>query len=236
MTSQSRSADGCRIQRSPKTRNPRRVPEKTFDVSLTIGIPDTDIKDETFDELVTFLDERADMGVLPLEMGDSHLYLQIQGEYMPGFRWLTSSKVSPFRAELIWRACTNPQSVEVADVRNIFFGIDTPARYFKTNTVIKTKFDESEEAAEVEDTDLPAEDEEAEIPVVNLERKEESGADLERVQEALLNVGFAAGRKLEEKNDTNTTLLDIYVYGIELTYLCRSQLLQCRCSALRSHP
>ncbi|KAL3695759.1 hypothetical protein R1sor_009835 [Riccia sorocarpa] len=70
----------------------------------------------------------------------------------------------------------------------------------------KVEFNETEETAEVEETDLLAEDEYAEILVVNLERREESGSDVDRVQEALLNAVFAMGSKPEEKNDSNAAL------------------------------
>ncbi|KAL3691406.1 hypothetical protein R1sor_005057 [Riccia sorocarpa] len=327
------------IEPEAKGRKPRRVPEKMFDMSLTISIPGTDIKGETFDVLVNFLEERAEMGVLVLERGDSHLQLHIQGllristsstralkteirdrigwqeagplggsicvkslkykglhtvigiigyclkdegeehfrfhsknvseaqkeegkrvhaiygaseyknrleltpvnvlgralqfrryrvknpvtitcircvremfysgHYMPGFRWLTSAKVSPLRAERIWRACTNPQSVEVADCRNILFGIDTPARYFEPETAIKTEFDtDADLDDEMHENELPADDDDTDINVVNLERQEESGVDLERVQEALLSAGFAVDRngkgKMHEKHDNET--------------------------------
>ncbi|KAL3680002.1 hypothetical protein R1sor_022958 [Riccia sorocarpa] len=298
------------IEPEAKGRKPRRVPEKMFDMSLTIGIPGTDIKGETFDVLVNFLEERAEMGVLALERGDSHLQLHIQGlmwistssthalkteirdrigwqeagplggsicvkslkykglhmvigifgyclkdegeehfrfhsknvseaqkeegkrmhaiygaseyknrlELTPANvlgralqfrRWLTSAKVSPLKAERIWRACTNPQSVEVAYCRNILFGIDTPARYFEPETAIKTEFDtDADLDDEMHENKLTADDDDTDINVVNLERQEESGADLERVQEALLSAGFAGDRngkgKMHEKHDNET--------------------------------
>ncbi|KAL3692535.1 hypothetical protein R1sor_006186 [Riccia sorocarpa] len=289
------SAAACRQLRTPKTfqpkaRKPRRVPEKMFDVSLTIGIPGTDIKDGNTEQ--DRLEEAGPQGgsicIKSLKYKGLHTIIGIiwyclkdegqehfrfysknvseeqkqegkrmhaiygaseyknrleltpanvlghalqfrryraknpvsitfirclremlySGQYMSGFRWLKSSKVSPLRAERIWRACTTPESVEVANVRNIFFGIDTPARYFKTQTAIKTEYDESDDAAEKEASDLPVDDDETEqeIPIVNLERTQESGADLDRVQEALLNAGFAVGHTPEQKIEFKTTL------------------------------
>ncbi|KAL3697598.1 hypothetical protein R1sor_011674 [Riccia sorocarpa] len=87
------------VESNPK--KTRHVPEKMFDISLTIGILGSDIKGDTFDKLANFLEARAEMGVT------------------------------------------------------------------------------------------------ASIPVINLDRNEESGADLDRVHEALLSVGFAVGRKTD---------------------------------------
>ncbi|KAL2611589.1 hypothetical protein R1flu_023281 [Riccia fluitans] len=53
------------------------------------------------------------------------------GQYIPGFRWLTTAKISKLRAERIWHACTSPESVEVPDMEAMFFGVETTARYFK---------------------------------------------------------------------------------------------------------
>ncbi|KAL2651039.1 hypothetical protein R1flu_019167 [Riccia fluitans] len=54
------------------------------------------------------------------------------GQYIPGFRWLTTAKISRLRVERIWHACTSPESVEVPDIETMFFGVETTARYFKT--------------------------------------------------------------------------------------------------------
>ncbi|KAL3681883.1 hypothetical protein R1sor_024839 [Riccia sorocarpa] len=149
----------------PKVRKPLRVPKKTFDVSSTVGIPNTDIRGETFNKMISRL-----------------------------------------RAEQIWRACTTPQSVEVADVDNILFGIDTPARYFEAPTIVKAESNDSEPPVEVEEVALPAEDETTPIPLVNLERTEGSGADLEQVQEAVLDAGFAVDRKTTKEMESNDVL------------------------------
>ncbi|KAL3691350.1 hypothetical protein R1sor_005001 [Riccia sorocarpa] len=292
----------------PKPRKPRRVAEKLFDVSITIGIPGTDIKGEAFDKMAIFLENRAEMGVLGLERGDSHLQLHIQGmmristssvcalkteirdvigwdggeplgasisrtspttrkkkedvcmpstehlntrtawnstpanvllralqfrkyrvknpksitfrrcvremfysgHYMPAFRWLTNSKISRLRAERIWRVCTTPQSIEMPDVDHILFEIETPARYFEEPRTVKEESEESEPPAEVQEDPLPDEDENTPIPVVNLERPEGSGADLERVQEALLHAGFAVGRKTTKEME-NSNVLPEYI-------------------------
>ncbi|KAL3684031.1 hypothetical protein R1sor_002053 [Riccia sorocarpa] len=324
----------------PKPRKPRRVAEKLFDVSITISISGTDIKGEAFDKMAIFLENRAEMGVLGLERGDSHLQLHIQGmmristssacalkteirdiigwddgeplgasicvkslkykglhtvigligyclkdegqghfrfysknasndqkeegrrmhaiygaseyknrlelnsanvlgralqfrkyrvknptsitfrrcvremfysgHYMPAFRWLTNAKISRLRAERIWRVCTTPQSIEMPDVDHILFGIETPARYFEEPRTVKEESEESEPPTEVKEDALPDEDENTPIPVVNLERPEGSGADLERVQEALLHAGFAVGRKTTKEME-NSNVLPEYI-------------------------
>ncbi|KAL2608697.1 hypothetical protein R1flu_027270 [Riccia fluitans] len=53
------------------------------------------------------------------------------GQYIPGFRWLTTNKISKLRAERIWHACTSPECVEVPDIEAIFFGVESAARYFE---------------------------------------------------------------------------------------------------------
>ncbi|KAL2629691.1 hypothetical protein R1flu_014377 [Riccia fluitans] len=58
-------------------KKPRRVPEKTFDVSLTIGIPGENIDEKVFDLLVKWLEYRAEMAVLALERGDTFLQLHV---------------------------------------------------------------------------------------------------------------------------------------------------------------
>ncbi|KAL3698956.1 hypothetical protein R1sor_016978 [Riccia sorocarpa] len=153
------------------------------------------------------------MGVLGLERGDSHLQLHIQemiGHYIPAFRWLTNAKISRLRTERIWRACTTPQSVEMPDVDHILFGIKTPVRYFEEPRTVKEEREESEPPAEVQEDALPDEDENTPIPVINLERPEGSGADLERVQEALLHAGFAVGRKTSKEME-NSNVLPEYI-------------------------
>ncbi|KAL2629371.1 hypothetical protein R1flu_014057 [Riccia fluitans] len=142
------------------------------------------------------------------------------GQYIPAFRWLTSAKISRLRAERIWRACTTPQSVEVADIETIFFGLETPARYFETEekkTAAETDGpnvdDETElqnkTSAESDDDDnqLPgqstASDDEdrSRIPVVELQKPVDSGVDLHRVRDALLQAGFAVGMNTTVKED-----------------------------------
>ncbi|KAL3690356.1 hypothetical protein R1sor_016665 [Riccia sorocarpa] len=322
----------------PKVRKPRHVPDKTFDVSITIGIPGNDIQGECFDRMVNFLERRAEMGVLGLERGDSHLQLHIQGmlrittssaralkteihnvigweqatplgasicvktlkykglhtvigligyclkdegqehfrfytknvtdeqkeegrrmhaiygaseyknrlelnpanvlcralqyrkyrvknptsitfrrcvremfysgQYMPSFRWLTSAKISSLRAERIWRVCTTPQAVEMPDVDHILYGIETTARYFEPPIAVKAESDHSDLPTEADDEALPAVHEDAPIPVINLEPKEGCGADLDRVQEALLAAGFAVERKTNKEMETSRLLPD----------------------------
>ncbi|KAL3685275.1 hypothetical protein R1sor_003297 [Riccia sorocarpa] len=75
---------------------------------------------------------------------------------------------------------------------------------------VKEESEESEPPAEVQEDPLPDKDENTPIPVVNLERPEGSGADLERVQEALLHAGFAVGRKPTKKME-NSNVLPEYI-------------------------
>ncbi|KAL2644058.1 hypothetical protein R1flu_011645 [Riccia fluitans] len=265
------------------TKKPRRVPEKTFDVSLTIGIPGKNVDDKVFDLLVNWLEYRAEMAVLALERGSSFLQLHVQGmvrvktsstrilkreikevigwesngpvgasvclklldykglhtvigligyclkdegaphfkfysknvseeqkaegrriysiygaseykhkleltpanilgralqfrkyrvknplsitfrrciaemirsgQYIPGFRWLTTAKISRLKAERIWRACTSPESVEVPDMEAIFLGVETTARYFETQEQKTSAGDQDANIDEDQDDD-----------------------------------------------------------------------------------
>ncbi|KAL2609818.1 hypothetical protein R1flu_028391 [Riccia fluitans] len=127
------------------------------------------------------------------------------GQYIPAFRWLTSAKISRLRAERIWRACTTPDSVEVADVETIFFGLETPARYFETKE--KKTTTESDDANVHEESELPeqstaGDDEDASrIPLVELDKPVNSGVVLHRVHEALLQAGFAVGMNTTVKEE-----------------------------------
>ncbi|KAL2641436.1 hypothetical protein R1flu_009023 [Riccia fluitans] len=115
------------------------------------------------------------------------------GQYMAGFKWLTIARISWLRAERIWRACTTPQSIEVRDVDNILFGIDTPARYFQARSEgnRKEENDDVKELAGKEHNDGPADnDAMSRIPIVDLDRNIDSGADLDCVRDTLLYTGF----------------------------------------------
>ncbi|KAL2621264.1 hypothetical protein R1flu_001469 [Riccia fluitans] len=117
------------------------------------------------------------------------------GKYMAGFRWLTRTKISRLRAERIWRACTTPQSVEVKDVDNILFGINTPARYFQAGSEGSSK-QVDHDVERIEQSDAAAEDNlMSRIPIVDLERNVDSGANLDRVRDSLLYVGFGVAMK-----------------------------------------
>ncbi|KAL2611044.1 hypothetical protein R1flu_022736 [Riccia fluitans] len=97
---------------------------------------------------------------------------------MAGFRWLTTERILRLRVERIWRACTTPQSVEVRDVENILFGIDTPARYFQAGSEGSRKEDNDnvKELVGKEHSDGPADDDAiSTIPIVNLDRNIDSG-------------------------------------------------------------
>ncbi|KAL3687149.1 hypothetical protein R1sor_013458 [Riccia sorocarpa] len=81
--------------------------------------------------------------------------------------------------------------VKCCSLENTCLDSDTPARYFEPETAIKTEFDGADDADdEMQQIELPADDENADIHVVNLEHQEESGADLVRVQKALLSAGL----------------------------------------------
>ncbi|KAL2629692.1 hypothetical protein R1flu_014378 [Riccia fluitans] len=143
------------------------------------------------------------------------------GQYIPGFRWLTTAKISKLRAKRIWHACTSPESVEVPDMEAIFFGVKTATRYFENQEEKMTtgnqdaKIDEDRElgghsrpadddgelaADDCEST--PAHDEEAStIPVVELDKAVNNGADLETLCHALLEAGFAVVPDDEQYND-----------------------------------
>ncbi|KAL2635355.1 hypothetical protein R1flu_006834 [Riccia fluitans] len=123
-------------------------------------------------------------------------------QYMAGFRWLTTTRISWLRAERMWRACTMPQSVEVRDVDNILFGINTPARYFQAGSEgsHKEENDDVKELAGKEHSDGPADDDAmSRIPIVDLDRNIDSGADLDHVQDTLLYAGF--GVKINTNNN-----------------------------------
>ncbi|KAL2649806.1 hypothetical protein R1flu_017934 [Riccia fluitans] len=327
--------EAAKANQTKAAKKPRRVPEKMFDVSLTIGIPGENVDEKLFNLLVNWLEYRAEMAVLGLERGDAFLQLHLQGmmrvktsstrilkreikdvigwesnppvggsvclkslrekglhtviglvgyclkdegaahfkfyskniteeqkaegrrmhsiygaseykhkleltpsnilgralqfqkyrvknplsitfrrciaemlrsgQYIPAFRSLTSAKISRLRAERIWRACTTPDSVEVADVETIIFGLETPARYFETEE--KKTTPEGDDANVHEKSELPAqstagEDKDAStIPLVELDKPVNSGVDLHRVREALLQAGFAVGMKTKVKEE-----------------------------------
>ncbi|KAL2651038.1 hypothetical protein R1flu_019166 [Riccia fluitans] len=71
--------EAAKRNQTKAAKKPRRVPEKLFDVSLTIGIPGKNVDDKVFDLLVKWLEYRAEMMVLALERGDSFLQLHVQG-------------------------------------------------------------------------------------------------------------------------------------------------------------
>ncbi|KAL2633442.1 hypothetical protein R1flu_004921 [Riccia fluitans] len=330
-------------------KKPRRVPEKSFDFSLTIGIPGENVDGKVFDLLVNWLEYRAEMAVLALERGDTFLQLHVQGmvriktsstrilkrkikevigwesngpvgasvclktlhytglhtvigligyclkdegaphfkfysknvseeqkaegshmhsiygaseykhkleltpanildralqfrkygvknplsitfrrcivemirsgQYIPGFRWLTTAKISKLRAEWIWHACTSPHSIEVPNVEAIFFGVETPARYLETEedktsagdedakihedrelARLSRPGDEDRELAGQDRESRPAHDEET-ITVIKLEKPVNSGADIHTLREALLEDGFAVAMKTTMKEE-----------------------------------
>ncbi|KAL3677731.1 hypothetical protein R1sor_020687 [Riccia sorocarpa] len=65
--------------RQPKPRKVRRVSDKDMDISLTVGIPGQDIDGVTFDRLALYVEQKARMGIIAMERGDSHLQLHMQG-------------------------------------------------------------------------------------------------------------------------------------------------------------
>ncbi|KAL2629868.1 hypothetical protein R1flu_014554 [Riccia fluitans] len=127
------------------------------------------------------------------------------GQYIPTFRWLTTAKISRLRAERIWRACTTPDTVEVPDVETIFFGVETPARYFETQegkTIAKDDDANVHKDNELARQSRSADDEDAStIPVVELDKALNSGADVHTLREALLEAGFAVSMKTTVKEE-----------------------------------
>ncbi|KAL2622157.1 hypothetical protein R1flu_002362 [Riccia fluitans] len=142
------------------------------------------------------------------------------GQYISRFRWLTTAKISRLRAERIWRACTSLESVEVPNMEAIFFGVETAARYFENQEEKTTtgnqdvKIDEERELAAHsrpadDDGQLAADDCESRsahdekastIPVIELDKAVNSGADVETLCDALLEAGFAVGMKTTVKS------------------------------------
>ncbi|KAL2652246.1 hypothetical protein R1flu_020374 [Riccia fluitans] len=174
------------------------------------------------------------MGVLALERGDAFLQLHVQGmmrvktsstctlkaEIKRCIGWDYHGPIGGsiciksvahdsknLRAERIWRACTIPQSVEVRDVNNILFGIDTPARYFQTGSEGSRK-EENEHCKQqanegAKDRDGPTNDDAmSRIPIVDLDRNIDSGANLDRVRDALLYTGFGVRMMNSSNNDS----------------------------------
>ncbi|KAL2610822.1 hypothetical protein R1flu_022514 [Riccia fluitans] len=111
------------------------------------------------------------------------------GQYIPAFRWLTTAKISRLRAERILRAYTTPDSVEVPDVETIFFGVETPARYFETQEKKTTAEDDNvnvHEESELPGQSRPMDDKDAStIPLVELDKPLNSGADLHTLRSTL---------------------------------------------------
>ncbi|KAL2612288.1 hypothetical protein R1flu_023980 [Riccia fluitans] len=104
------------------------------------------------------------------------------GQYIPGFRWLTTAKIPRLRAEWIWRACTTPDAVKVADVETIFLELKLLRGQDRLSG--------------------PADDEEAStIPVIELDKGLDTGADLDRLCEALLEAEFVVGMKTTVKEE-----------------------------------
>ncbi|KAL2633809.1 hypothetical protein R1flu_005288 [Riccia fluitans] len=288
--------EAAKANQTKAAKKPRRVPEKTFDVSLTIGIPGETVDENVFDLLVNWLEYRAEMAVLALERGDAFLQLHVQGmvrvktsstkilnreikvvigwesnapvggsvclkplhdrglhtvigligyclkdegaahfkfysknvseeqkaEYIRSFgiqaqvradtgqyprQSITVSKVSSEESPLnnVQRACTTPHSVEVPDVETIFFGVETPARYFETKEDKTTAEDDDvnvDEESELAGQSRPVDDEDAStIPLVELDKAVNSEADVHTLCEALLEAGFAVGMKTTVKEE-----------------------------------
>ncbi|KAL2611068.1 hypothetical protein R1flu_022760 [Riccia fluitans] len=92
---------------------------------------------------------------------------------------------------------TNTMSVEVKDVDNILFGIDTPARYFQgASEDSRKQLDEDVQRTEQKDGAV----EDSSFPIVELERNVDSGASLDRVRDSLLFAGFGVGMKTGKKD------------------------------------
>ncbi|KAL2608987.1 hypothetical protein R1flu_027560 [Riccia fluitans] len=155
----------------PKVRKSRRVPEKVFDVSLTIGVPGANIDTEIFYLLVSFLHQRAEMGVLALERGDAFLELHVQGMMR-----LKTSNTRSLKAKIkSWIGWD-------------YHGLIGSEGSRKENN------DDVKELPGKEHSDGPAdEDAISMIPIVDLNRNIDSSANLDRVWDTLLYAGFGVG-------------------------------------------
>ncbi|KAL3701017.1 hypothetical protein R1sor_019039 [Riccia sorocarpa] len=54
------------------------------------------------------------------------------GQYMAGLKWLLSPSVLKVRAERLWMAAVQPETVSMADIDHMFFNFEQTDRYFKT--------------------------------------------------------------------------------------------------------
>ncbi|KAL2650868.1 hypothetical protein R1flu_018996 [Riccia fluitans] len=126
------------------------------------------------------------MGVLALERGDAFLQLHVAHD----------SKNFEVKAGEDLEGLYYTAIVELRDVDNILFGINTPARYFQAGSEDSRKEDNDDvrKLAGKEQSDGPADDDAmSRIPIVDLERNIDSSADLDRVRDTLLYTGFGVG-------------------------------------------
>ncbi|KAL2607400.1 hypothetical protein R1flu_025973 [Riccia fluitans] len=116
-----------------------------------------------------------------------------------------------------------PQSVEVRDLDNILFGIDTSAWYFQAGSEgsHKEENDDVIELAGTEHSDGPADDDAmSRIPIVDLDKNIDSGADLDRVRDTLLSAGFGVGintsnNNVKQENPWTTSWITV-IYGTNM--------------------
>ncbi|KAL2621432.1 hypothetical protein R1flu_001637 [Riccia fluitans] len=94
------------------------------------------------------------------------------GQYIPAFRWLTSAKI------LRYFETEEKKTIAESDDANVHD---------------KSELPEQSSAGDDEDTST--------IPLVELDKRLNSGADLQRVREALLQAGFAVGMNTTVKQE-----------------------------------
>ncbi|KAL3684805.1 hypothetical protein R1sor_002827 [Riccia sorocarpa] len=137
------------VTRTPvKTTAPkqRRTPPKQMQVSITIGQVGSDIDPEVFDRMAAFMESNADMGMVAVERGDSHLQLHIQGMLCLKNNSVRSLK-EDIKATLDWQEHAplehlqngqkryaeqhQHQTITLTDVDHIFFARISQSGYFK---------------------------------------------------------------------------------------------------------
>ncbi|KAL2630824.1 hypothetical protein R1flu_015510 [Riccia fluitans] len=194
----------------------RRVPEKSFDINLTIGIPDKSVDDNVFNLLVKWLEYRAEMAVLALERGDAFFQLHVQG--MLKVKTNSTKILKREIKEVIGWESNGPiggsiclkslHFVEVPDVETIFFGVETPTRYFEIQEGKTTAQDE--DARQDCQSGLADDEEASTILIVELDKALDIGADVDRLHEVLLEAGFAVGMKTAVKEENPMDHIPVY--------------------------
>ncbi|KAL2607409.1 hypothetical protein R1flu_025982 [Riccia fluitans] len=281
--------EAAKANQTKAAKKPRRVPEKMFDVSLTIGIPGENVDEKLFDLLVKWLEYRAEMAVLALERGDAFLQLHLQGmmrvktsstrilkrEIKEVIGWESNPPVGgsvclkslrekglhivigligyclkdegAAHFKFYSKNITEEQKAEGRRMHSIYGASEykhklelTPAnilgralqfRKYRVKNPLSITFRrciaemlrsgtlkpkkrrrlQKDDANIHEESELPGQsragdDEDAStIPLVELDKPVNSGADLQRVREALLQAGFAVEKQGAERNSASTS-------------------------------